>query len=265
MWNAKNQGGYTIESTQAKENMSEIGDYLMGLEPNQEGHLWTIDAVSAMIGNMLAEGGLNPWRWEGDYVASTIELAEWYRRYHLDPSDPDYSTDILRHGYGLVGFTPATDYINSNNASTLSQYGYAPNFSDSPGYATDGAAQMIYIVDNFAYWWGNVNGTVAANIKRNYADTFERMGFNETMIDNIAWMTREDFIQGLRPSGNTALLFELTAAFMVHFEQPSYDPDVNHLDTRIGYAYEVQEYFEDNPPTPYIPLMESNWKFYLFL
>lgn len=271
MWNAKNIGGYTLNDDAGKENTSEIGNYLMGLEPNAEGHVWTIEAVSAMVGNMLNEGQLNPWRWENDYVASTIELAEWYRRYHLNPSDPNYSTEIRNHGYGLVGFTPATDYINSNNATTLSQYGYAPNFSNSPGYPTDGAAQMVYIIENFAYWWGNVNGTVAANIKNNYADTFEANGFTEAMINRVAWMTREDFIQGLRPTDSEhpnpdpATLVELAAAFMVHFEKPSYDPETNHLDRRINDTVAVYEYFQENPPAPYIPSIESNWKFYLFL
>lgn len=49
---------------------------------------WTINAISAIIGNMQAESGINPGRWENDNVGN------------------------LAGGFGLVQWTPATRVQN---------------------------------------------------------------------------------------------------------------------------------------------------------
>lgn len=61
---------------------------------------WSINAISAMLGNMQVESALNPGRWQNDSVGS-------------------YSL-----GYGLVQWTPATNYIDwctSENRSDASE------------------------------------------------------------------------------------------------------------------------------------------------
>lgn len=49
---------------------------------------WTINSISAIVGNMQAESGINPGRWENDYVGN------------------------LSGGFGLVQWTPATKLRN---------------------------------------------------------------------------------------------------------------------------------------------------------
>lgn len=49
---------------------------------------WSINAISAIAGNMQAESGINPGRWENDYVGN------------------------LKGGFGLVQWTPATKLRN---------------------------------------------------------------------------------------------------------------------------------------------------------
>lgn len=51
-------------------------------------HSWTINAISAILGNMQAESSINPGRWQSDSVNWTAG------------------------GYGLVQWTPTTKYIN---------------------------------------------------------------------------------------------------------------------------------------------------------
>ena len=53
-----------------------------------EGGGWSINAISAIVGNMQAESGVNPGRWENDIVGN------------------------LAGGFGLVQWTPATKLRN---------------------------------------------------------------------------------------------------------------------------------------------------------
>lgn len=49
---------------------------------------WTTNAIAGMLGNMQAESSLNPGRWQSEDVGNTLG------------------------GYGLVQWTPASNYIN---------------------------------------------------------------------------------------------------------------------------------------------------------
>lgn len=85
---------------------------------------WTLNAVSAVLGNMEWESGYNPWRWGWD--------------------EPLPSTDYRKEdiGYGLVQFTPPQKYIDAEIAK--SSPGYAPHFSDVMGSPDDGTAQCYF-------------------------------------------------------------------------------------------------------------------------
>lgn len=117
-WYAKSTGAYAKEDAEAVNNAIEIYNTLGGRG-------WSINAVSAVLGNMEAESGYNPWRWEDDSVQS------------VDGSH------YFSGGYGLPQFTPARKYIYNTNAQGYP--GYAPNFSDQAGAATDGNAQILFI------------------------------------------------------------------------------------------------------------------------
>lgn len=58
---------------------------------------WTVNSIAGILGNMQAESSLNPGRWQSDYVGNTSG------------------------GYGLVQWTPATNYLNwvKGDASTM--------------------------------------------------------------------------------------------------------------------------------------------------
>ena len=75
-----NENG-TIGSAGMANNANIIKDYF-----NNNG--WTINAIAAIVGNMQAESGINPARWENDDVGN------------------------LSGGFGLVQWTPATKIRN---------------------------------------------------------------------------------------------------------------------------------------------------------
>lgn len=125
-WHVKVTGAYNRESVEAQENAVMIYNVLRGRG-------WTLPAVSGMLGNVEAESGYNPWRWQSDYVV-------------------EYGSPMIDvqagHAYGLCQWDPAGKYIN--NGSSYS--GYGPNFSNLVGSITDGAAQMAYLDENADYY-----------------------------------------------------------------------------------------------------------------
>lgn len=125
MWHAKPTGGYSIYSNEGIENALMIRNQMRG-------YGWTDNAISAVVGNICAEGGLNPWRWQSDIIVGPSDF--WSNQ----------------HGYGLAGFTPAGKYIEDPDAKTYP--GYAPNYLGHAGNASDGAAQIEFIKENPQYY-----------------------------------------------------------------------------------------------------------------
>ena len=115
-WHAKTYGAYGRSSTEAFENAICVYNLLSSIG-------WTCQAISAVYGNIEAESGYNPWRWEGDNVPST--------------------SGSKSHGYGFCQFTPSTKYID--NAFARSLAGYGPNYSNLTGDLYDGDPQLRYI------------------------------------------------------------------------------------------------------------------------
>lgn len=120
-WHAKDTGAYDKESDEAQENAICIYQTLYARG-------WTLEAVSALLGNFHVESGYNPWRWESDVIGT-----------------PSSSS-----GYGLAQFTPAGKYINSSYAQSYS--GYDPNYSGHTGNPNDGNAQIIFIDEHADYY-----------------------------------------------------------------------------------------------------------------
>ena len=124
-WHAKPTGGYGIYSNEGIENAFMIRNQLRS-------YGWTDNAAAAVVGNICSEGGLNPWRWQSDIIVGPSDF--WSNQ----------------HGYGLAGFTPAGKYIEDTDAQTYA--GYAPNYLNHAGNATDGAAQIQFIAENPQYY-----------------------------------------------------------------------------------------------------------------
>lgn len=185
-WHAKPTGGYNIYSTEGIENGTMIYYQMRAAG-------WTTEAISAVVGNICAEGGLNPWRWQSDIIVGPEDF--W-----------DHT-----HGYGLAGFTPAGKYIEDTDAQGYP--GYAPNYLNHPGNATDGAAQIQFIMENPQYYQ-----THAA-----YPLTFQEF------------------------SQSTQSPSYLSDTWLYNFEQPAHPEDT------IQYRRDCSEYFyEIFSGTPYI-------------
>lgn len=122
---AKPSGGYAISSAEGTANIKAVYDYLAPLGYNKGN-------VSGILGNIMAESGLNPWLWENN-------------------------TYNLNNGYGLLQFTPASEYINATWIPD-----YAPNTDPSqtvPGASPNDARAQLYAFTNdtfgkwYAYCW----------------------------------------------------------------------------------------------------------------
>ena len=79
---------------------------------------WTKNAVAGMLGNLEVESTLNPGRWQSDNVGNTSG------------------------GYGLVQWTPATNYLNWCNDQNLSD----------PSTMDNNLARIIYELDHGLQW-----------------------------------------------------------------------------------------------------------------
>lgn len=99
----------SLTNEQQKVNVKYIYTYL-----KRKG--WTVQAVSALCGNMQAESALNPGRWQSNDIGNTSM------------------------GYGLVQWTPATKYIDWCNGS-------------DPSEMDNNLARIIYEVENKIQWY----------------------------------------------------------------------------------------------------------------
>lgn len=125
-WHNARTGAFGRYSAEALDNATAIYGVLNSIG-------WTLEAVCGVLGNIEAESGYNPWRWEGDRV--------------LNQGDPNISTSYT-NGYGLCQWTPSGKYIN--NASGYS--GYGPNYNNMSGSEYDGYAQMLFLDENADYF-----------------------------------------------------------------------------------------------------------------
>lgn len=120
-----------------------IGPYSRGSEEAYDNALmvyaclyyfgWTLEATCGVLGNIEAESGYNPWRWQSDIV--------------LPYQDPRIEYQNA-HAYGLCQWDPAGKYINAGG----SYPGYGPNYSDRTGSKNDGTAQMWFLDQNADYY-----------------------------------------------------------------------------------------------------------------
>ena len=222
MWYAKPTGGYTSSSTEGRTNATNIASYL-------EAQGWSLTSICALLGNGAGESGLNPWRWESDYIPTVNEFSNWTQQQEM------------QHGYGIFGFTPARKYINSTNQSQLYSYGYAPNFSDLQGNATDGLAQLIYFMSTVAANWTH-------NLYNYYEPEFTAIGVDISTFYNVSY---SDFIHGV--NGNTPMtLAECVGAFELCYEKPAASAAASSYNNRVAAAQAWYNYFSQTPVPPYV-------------
>lgn len=224
MWHAKITGGFGgVGNTEAEDNANEMRKVL-----SDNG--WSVAACAALLGNSAGEGGLNPWRWESDNVPTYAQFLEW------STSAP------MKHGYGLLGFTPAKSYINDSNASKYAKDGYAPNFSDRPGKASDGGGQMAYFADTWA-------ANFTTNLYNYYNSTFSAIGVD---INTFYYITADEFMAGKDTSGNIYTMEQMVGAFETKYEKPNNAAAASSYAHRVEQGKKWYEYFTGHPipPTP---------------
>lgn len=207
---AKLKNGYSISSTEGTNNIFAIYDYLAPLG-------YTKTAVAGMLGNVVKESGLNPWRWEGNTVN--------YNR-----------------GYGLFQFTPASGYIN--NCSDVS--GYGPNLSTSQQTSgasqDDGYAQLyVFDTDRLRKWY--------SGLWRSYWDTSQNpwtyIMYQNMILDYGNTISMSEF-------KSMDILTYATLAFLGCYEgpadkstaHPEYQTIDDNFDDRYNYAQQIYQLLE---------------------
>lgn len=205
-WHAKPSGPYGIDSTEGRDNIFEMA----GCFPAA-----TDEAKSAIIGNSVHEGGLNPWRWQGD-------------------------TFGLSRGYGLFQFTPGSGYINSGWP------GISPNLSTtsitSGATPQDGQCQCEVVGTDYLHKWNS-------SCWRSYWDpqTYNALyAYRQEVLNR--WGTGSSISQA--QFSQCQDLDAATFIFLACFEGPR----VPNFDVRKSTAARIYEIITgQTPPTPPVP------------
>lgn len=214
-WNAKPSGSYQYDSKAGTENIFEINAFF-----NTENY--TIEAQSGLIGNVMAESGLNPWRWQSDTVN-------------------------LSGGYGLFQFTPASGYIDLTDVPF-----HSPNLSTSEqtsgATVNDGEAQLIVFNEDRLGKW-------ISNCWRTYWDTntYAQLYAERKRILNTYGNGSKITLNQFKTIKN---VWDATFTFLACYEGPR----VPNVDPRYENAVNAYELLTGNPPDPPIPPTPINKK-----
>lgn len=205
-WYAKPSGPYAAGSTEGTANIWEMYNAL-----HADGY--TDEAASGAIGNSIAEGGLNPWRWQSDTV-----------NYYA--------------GYGLFQFTPANGYIGP--MSWVS--GYGPNLSTSAvsgGRVSDGGAQMYCLINDTLGKW-------VPYCWRDYWDASSYPALWQLRNRVVTtWGSGSSISQAQFKNVNE--IEAATFAFMACYEGQLVPSDFSY---RVSYSSTVYEIITGSPPPP---------------
>lgn len=221
-WHAKPYGGYTFSSAEGTENVMAINGML-----NQRGY--TLEAQGGMIGNIMGESSLNPWRWQSDTV--------------------NYSG-----GYGLFQYTPARAYINYATAVE----GYAPNLSTSSQTSgadpADGGAQIIVFDENILGKW-------LGSCWRSYWDTSTYADLYQLSRDILNTYGDGNYLS-MEQFRNINNLYDATFAFLACFEGPA----IPNMTVRYAYAQTAYAMISgDTPPPGPTPTIKRKMPIWMYL
>lgn len=206
-WYAKPRGAYYYNGTEGKSNILEIGSYLSR-------NNYTVEAQSGVIGNVMAESGLNPWRWQSDRVS-------------------------LSGGYGLFQYTPASGYINLSGIPN-----HSPNMStdqQTSGATPEDAEGQLYVFVN------NTLGKWVSTCWRSYWDTTTYASLyqqRQRILTEYGDGSRISMTQFARINN----VWDATFVFLACFEGPL----VPNMSARFGNAQQAYEILTGSPipPTP---------------
>lgn len=207
-FNAKPSGGYSFSSTEGKNNVQQMYNMFNSLG-------YCVEAISGIIGNVMAESSLNPWRWQGDTVS-------------------------VKGGYGLFQYTPASEYLNLSGV----EY-FAPNrsvTSVTPGAnPDDGFAQIIVFDSNRLSKWGS-------SAWRPYwsTTTYSQLYAERNRILNQWGSGKSISMAQFRKVKN---VYDATFVFLACFEGPLI-PNITPRYDSASIAYEILTGMKPEPPSP---------------
>ena len=195
---AKPSGGYGINSTGGTNNILRIYDYL-------HNNGYADNCIVGILGNVVAEGALNPWYWQNNTYA---------------PTDPNT-------GYGLFQFTPAYEYLNATGVPN-----HAPNLSTSSqtaGADPDDALGQLYclVTDKFGKWVGNCWRIYWSS--SSYPDLYAKRGYILNTYGSGTYLTMSQFKTIYDYS-------DACFAFLACYEGPQVP---NYLQ-RLGYCAQIK-------------------------
>lgn len=213
MWYAKPSGAYGYGSTEGRANINMMNGYFNG-----EG--FSLESQAGIMGNVVSESGLNPWRWQSDT----------YNR---------------GAGYGLFQYTPAYSMNGAIGYIDTCQdiAGYGPNLSTSAtttgARATDGWAQCVaFASDRLSKW---VSYCWRDYWDRNtYANLWQVRNRIVTTYGTGSALTLAQF-------KNITDVYDATFAFLACFEGPA----VPNMQDRWNNASAIYQYLSGStPPDP---------------
>lgn len=206
-WYAKPSGGYAKESDEAKANMIETYNQLYPLG-------WTIEAISACLGNSAHEGAFNPWRWQSDRVTRT-------------------------GGCGMFGFTPASRYLDN--------YAEHMNMSTSSvtagARADEGAVQVRIMSDGTWGWVSSCWRTYWDKVQYSSLYNYSRQVVARWGSNGRVTMNQFKQVTSVR---------DATFIFYACFEGPASASHFEQRVTSANYIYEYLS-GSPVPPEPPIP------------
>lgn len=129
-WSAKPSGGYSITSTEGKENARIMASIMV----NE--YDFTLESACGAIANSINEGGLNPWRWESDKYPPTADA----------------------RGCGLFGFTPYGRYLELDGSNEMNLSVTTTSLGASPNVGTQQTRIMAdgtwgWVVSGWRTYW----------------------------------------------------------------------------------------------------------------
>lgn len=144
---------------------------------------WTLEALCGMLGNMQVESSLNPGRWEGDVVGG----------------------DPTAHGYGLVQWTPYTNYTD-----WAVNYGWSdPSVIDANvsriNYEMANGLQWIPTI-SYPFTFGAYKDSTASpyDLALAFLANYERPANPNQPIRGQYALEWYDYLKGLHPTPITA-------------------------------------------------------------
>ena len=203
-WYAKPSGGYDPHSVAGLMNI----DAFRSQFPT-----WTTESIAGMLGNVLAESGLNPWRWQRD----------------------TYNTS---GGYGLFQFTPASGY--------LALSGVTPNLSTTdttPGATPEDADRQIqaFRTDELGKW--------NSSAWRSYWDTTTYASLYAYRTQCLNDWGHGNGIS-IAEFSDCADVYAATFLFLACFEGPAV-PNIDERNRNAKVMYHILT--GQDPTPPYIP------------